>query len=140
MTEPAPPFPTPTGKPIPQPAAVLRHAGGAQGDHFDVLLATRTATSGDDPTCATWRTARDPGMLAIGECTTAEQIGAHRAAYLSLTAAKQLSEGRGTVTPVRAGTWLPHGTGGFEIELHWLDGTRTMIAALPDGSWKRIDS
>jgi hypothetical protein len=140
VTESAPPFPVLTGPPFPHAAAVLHHTGGAQGDHFDVLLATRTPDGEDDLTCATWRTANDPGTLAAGQSTTAERIGAHRAAYLALTAPRELSDGRGVVTPVRSGTWRPHGTDGITIDLHWSDGTRTRIAALPTGLWKRIDA
>lgn len=140
MTEPAPPFPVLTGKSLPLPTAVLRHTGGMQGDHFDVLLATRAPTGDDDLVCATWRTAHDPGGLAVGESTTADRIGAHRAAYLSLSGAQQLSADRGTVTPVRAGTWLARGLRGTEIELHWSDGARTVMTALPNGSWTRIDT
>ena len=140
MTESALPFPVLTGPPFPHAAAVLHHTGGAQGDHFDVLLATRTPHGEGDLACATWRTATDPGTLAIGQATTAERIGAHRAAYLSLTASRELSDGRGVVTPVRTGTWCPHGTDGNTIELHWSDDTRTRIAARPNGSWTRIHS
>jgi competence protein ComEC len=41
--------------------------------------------------------------------------------------------------PVARIPW-PHGTDGITIDLHWSDGTRTRIAALPTGLWKRIDA
>ena len=119
----------------PLPAAVLHHTGSDVADHFDVLLAVRTPAGAEDRACATWRTPRDPGSLAVGERLAAERIADHRADYLGLRTERELDRGRGRVTPVRHGTWSA--AGGADIELRGHDGTGTVLRATPDGTWTR---
>jgi len=121
----------------PLPAAVLRHAGSDMADHFDVLLAVRTPAGPDDLACATWRTPRDPGSIAVDEPLAAERIADHRADYLGLRTERDLERGRGRVTPVRHGTWSAT-AGSADIELRWHDGTGMVLRATPDGTWTRI--
>jgi hypothetical protein len=137
VQDPASTFPAlpPAARPL--PAAVLRHTGSDVADHFDVLLAVRTPAGPDDRACATWRTPRDPGSLAVGERLAVERIAEHRADYLGLRTERELDRGRGLVTPVRHGTWSA-ATDGADIDLRWHDGTGTVLRAEPDGTWTRI--
>jgi hypothetical protein len=97
-----------------RPAAVIRHetAGGA---HFDLLLARREPAGPDDRACATWRTAHDPAAMAVDARTPVEPIDDHRAHYLRLAAAAELSGGRGRVHPVAHGDWRPCADGAVEV-------------------------
>lgn len=98
-----------------RPAAVIRHetAGGA---HFDLLLARREPAGPDDRACATWRTAHDPAAMAVGAETSIEPIDDHRARYLRLADASELSGGRGRVHPVARGDWRPCADGTVEVQ------------------------
>lgn len=116
------------------PAAVLRHQGAPGGDHFDLLLATRTPNGEDDRACATWRAAHDPATLDSGAAVTVEPIAAHRARYLALDAPVDLGAGRGMAVPVRRGRW--RGTDGRRVELLWEDGTSTHIEAESTTCWR----
>ena len=118
------------------PAAVTWHAGAPSGDHFDVLLASRMPIGPEDEACACWRASADPGAALPGTRIAVERIHAHRAVYLWLDGPHPLDAGRGTVTPVRRGSWTADGHGG--IEFRWTDGTATRVAAESDTSW-RID-
>jgi hypothetical protein len=137
VQEPASTFPVLPAATGPLPAAVLHHTGSDVADHFDVLLAVRTPAGPDDRACATWRTPRDPGSLAVDERLAAERIADHRADYLGLRIERELDRGRGRVTPVRHGTWSA-AAGSADIELRWHDGTGTVLRATPDGTWTRI--
>ena len=109
-----PPFlPATDGAPW-RPAAVIRHEA-ADGAHFDLLLARRDPEGPDDRACATWRAAADPAAMAVDAATAIEAIADHRAQYLRLEAASELSGGRGRVCPVARGHWRPCADGAVEI-------------------------
>ena len=119
----------------PLPAAVLRHEGSPGGDHFDVLLAVRAPAGPDDAACATWRAAVDPACAAPGSSIAVEPVAPHRALYLALPGPRELDGGRGTVQPVRAGSWRR--ASGGEIEFRWDDGTATRVAPVSMTEWRR---
>ena len=120
----------------PLPAAVLRHVGSADGDHFDILLAVREPRDADDRACATWRCAIDPGTAGPGQVLEVEPIAPHRALYLRLASPRDLGEGRGRVEPVRRGAWRRTGE---EIECRWEDGTVTRVVPESIGLWRRAE-
>lgn len=134
------PLPTPTqpGPEVaanaPLPAAVLRHEGAAEGDHFDLLLAVRPPEGADDAACATWRSMVDPARAAPGELVRLEPIHPHRAFYLGLRVRHALDGGRGSVVPVRAGTWARRPDD--RIEFRWRDGSSTVVMPLAIDLWR----
>ena len=134
MDPPLPEAPASTAG-TPLPAAVVRHEGAPDGGHFDVLLAVRSPAGPDDPACATWRSAVDPAAAAAGEAIELEPIAPHRALYLALDGPRTLDGGRGTVTPVRRGSWRrePDGAIGFL----WSDGSATRVVPESINCWRR---
>ena len=122
-----------------RPAAVIRHetAGGA---HFDLLLARRAPLGPDDRACATWRAAHDPAALAVGAETPMEPIDDHRAHYLHLAAASELSGGRGRVHPVARGEWRAGADGAVEVRWDGAGAARYRLdpAGTPAATLRRI--
>ena len=118
----------------PWPAAVVRHEGAPGGDHFDVLLAERIPAGPDDECCACWRSPADPGSAAAGSLLAVTRIHAHRALYLGLTVPRTLGGGRGTVFPVRTGTW--HRVAADRVLCRWSGGSATELSAVAPGTWR----
>lgn len=137
----------------PLPVAVLRHAQPDGGVHFDLLLAMRAPAGPDDRCAACWRCAAPADALEAGEATAAEQIGDHRALYLTLDVPRQLGEDRGAVAPVARGEWVlgdgvaasaagAAGAAGsadesvpLTTEIRWSDGRRVVLQI--HGGWLR---
>ena len=118
----------------PLPAAVLRHEGAPGGDHLDLLLAVRPPAGPDDAACATWRSTVDPARAKPGELVRLEPIHPHRAFYLGLRDRHALDGGRGSVVPVRTGTWARRS--GDRIEFRWSDGSSTVVTPLAIDLWR----
>lgn len=120
------------------PAALLRHVGGQAPDHYDLLLAAREPTDGDDRACLAWRLPSDPGTLAPGDALAAERLEPHRALYLRLREPRHLGGGRGRADPVRHGTWTGTvGGGRCRVTLAWSDGAAVTLESDADGRWRR---
>lgn len=84
--------------------AVVRHERAEGGDHLDLFVGPRGAAI-DAPVARSWRLPLEAWTsegLAAGRFA-AIPTPAHRAEYLDLRHARELSEGRGLVVPLAAG-------------------------------------
>lgn len=108
------------------PIALLRHDLPDGTSHVDLLIGAWDRPAGDeDRTVPCWRCPQRPdrseGAFAA---LRIERIGDHRGLYLRLQAPRDLGGGRGTVTPLRAGTGTSDRSPqeGGRIAVTWSDG------------------
>lgn len=132
-------FPFAAGEGAVAVAVALHRPGAGHGaPHLDLFVAALAARSGDPDARAarTWRLperAWDGSALATG-AYDAEEIAAHRAAYLSLPAPRALDGGRGTVTPLLAATGDARvASGSVEVDAA---GTRLSLAHAGGAGWR----
>lgn len=94
--------------------AVSRHERAADGDHLDLFVGPADARDPDARVARCWRLplqAWSAEGLACGRFA-AREIAAHRAEYLWLTEARELSDARGRVVPLAHGSgWRSGGSG-----------------------------
>lgn len=111
---------------------LLHHDQGAQGWHYDWLLAWRPPTGPDDRCLLAWRVLQRPDLLPDGVVLRAEPLSLHRAFYLEVREPVELSQGRGRVTPVTDGELLALRAEGastappsapFRACIRWQDGS-----------------
>ncbi|MDG2030193.1 MAG: hypothetical protein P8J45_04230 [Phycisphaerales bacterium] len=107
--------------------ALCRHEQAGALPHYDLLLGPEETGFGDDePVLESWRLARDLRELQPGAMMMIESIGLHRGLYARLEAPRELSQGRGSVSPVASGRALVSSMDGEirELRIAWSDGTQ----------------
>ncbi len=124
--------PLPASSPQRFPVALLRHELQDGSAHFDLLIADRVPTDPDAATVPTYRVARRPDLVPAHTSMGVERIPLHRERYLALTRSAVLSEGRGTVSPLRRGSSTPKVDG--TLEIIWEDGALQCLRVDQDGS------
>lgn len=115
-------------EPLPTAAtALLRHEPREAPPHYDWLVEVAIPTSptrrSEDARVPTFRLPARLDTLSNGAEIDAEQIADHRRFYLDLDVPRELSEGRGLVTPLRRGSIVGFERDGSEgelrIEIEW---------------------
>lgn len=130
---------------VPATTALLRHVPPEAPPHVDWLvelaLPTPEHLRGEGPRVPTFRLPVRIDSAAAGVEIVAERIADHRRAYLDLAMPRDLSEGRGLVTPLRrgsvAGVRADRLTGGIHLEIEWREDrpTRQQLRLVPiDGA------
>lgn len=119
-----------------RPIALLVHEAAEAPPHLDLFLApAQPLFSDEERVLEAWRLPASPSELGPGEHMRVEQIGLHRGLYVRLRQPKQLSEGRGTVTPVLHGYCVESALaeGVRLLDITWSDGTRLALSLEPGG-------
>ncbi len=107
--------------------ALCRHEQAGFPPHYDLLLGPEETGFGDDePVLESWRLPRDLRELHPGATMVIEPIGLHRGLYARLEAPRELSQGRGRVSPVASGrAQLSHIDGAIRaLRIAWSDGNQ----------------
>lgn len=138
-TEPDRAFPFSDGKgEVALALALHRPAEGHGAPHLDLFVAALAALGGEPDARAarTWRLperAWNGSTLATG-AYDAEEIAAHRAAYLALAAPRALEGGKGTVTPLLSTRGAARvGPDSVEVDAA---GLRLALACRGGGLWR----
>lgn len=104
-----------SGPPRAARVAVARHERAPDGDHLDLFVGPAEPCDPDARVVRCWRlplSAWSAEGLACGRFA-AREIAPHRAEYLWLAEARDLSDGRGRVEPLARGAGLASSGGGL---------------------------
>ncbi len=115
-------------------ASLLRHEPREAPPHYDWLvdlaIPTPAALRGQGDRVPTFRLAQRLDTAVTGTELAAERIADHRRLYLDLASPRELSEGRGLVTPLRQGSIVgvefESAAGRFDLEIRWHDDRPTL--------------